>query len=258
MSDNVETILQNLKEHGVEIDELAHIQALVESTRQPIHKRALSLLKHNWKRVKGEVTESKELSHILKKIRTDGLKSLSPEERLFAKKQLNDFFRIFPAGLITGLNAVLPIPGTSFVTPWILKKMGLLPSRWREANLLKSLQETQQKLRAQGKENLAQSLQEVHNKLEEEAQQRTICDLLVVWDKNQNGVWDPEEEEAYHNEVAKVKDFFRDFADQRDWFLLQDGLVFGPSPVSGLKEPSKDILVRYQDQSEWVRLRDIL
>ena len=180
------------------------------------------------------------------------------EERLFAKKQLNDFFRIFPAGLITGLNAVIPIPGTSFVTPWILKKMGLLPSRWREANLLKSLQETQQKLRAQGKENLAKSLQEVHQKIEEEAEQRTVCDLLVIWDKNQNGVWDKEEEEAYLQECTKVQALYQKFADQRDWFLLQDGLVFGPSPVNRLKDPAEDLLVRYQEQSEWVRLRDLL
>ena len=53
-----------------------------------------------------------------------------------SKSQLSNLFRLVPAGLIAAANAVLPIPGTSMLTPMLLKKAKLLPSRWREAHML--------------------------------------------------------------------------------------------------------------------------
>ena len=255
----LETLIQKLEAQGIDISEIAHLNAAITTARQPLHKRALNLLKSNWRRAKGELKESKELTILFKKLHKEGSTAITEAERIFIKQQLTDFFRIFPAGLIAGVNAALPIPGTSFITPWILKKMGLLPSRWREANMLKTLQESHQKLRKQGEENLAQELLSLESTLKQEATQREVCDLLVVWDANQNGIWDPEEEEAYQKECVKVRTIYTHSATARSWFLLHEGLVFGPTPIHNLtKEEHPDTLTRFAEQTQWVRLSDIL
>ena len=255
----LDTLIKKLQSEGVDISEIAHLNAALTTTRQPLHKRALNLLQTHWQRAKGELQESKELTMLLKRAKKEGAASLSQEERIFIKQQLTDFFRIFPAGLIASINAALPLPGTSLMTPWLLKKLGLLPSRWREANLLKTLQDGHQKLRQQGQNNLAQQLLTLQETITTEAEKREVCDLLVVWDKNQNGIWDPEEEEAYREECHKTKELYTTSATERKWFLLYEGLVFGPTALNSIdSQKHAATLIKFEQQTEWTRLSDII
>ena len=246
-----------LKEKGIQLDEISHLEAALKTTKQPLHKRALSILKANWNRVKGEVNESKELSRLLKKAQKEGIQSLSNEEKIIIKTQLKDFFRVFPATLVAGVNAVLPIPGTGVFTPLLLRKLGLLPSRWREAHMLKTLQEAHRKLKSQGDENSVLLLEELQRDVEDEARERTVCDLLVVWDANNNGKWDPEEVKAYQQELKRTQKYWDTDMDEKNWFLLNDGLVFGPTSFHKIPDDIENLLIRYQDKTEWVRFSDL-
>jgi len=246
-----------LGEKGIQLDEISHIEAALQTTKQPLHKRALSVLKANWTRVKGEVSESKELSILLRKAKREGVKSLSNEEKIIIKTQLKDFFRVFPATLVAGVNAVLPIPGTGMFTPLLLRKLGLLPSRWREAHMLKTLQAAHKKLKDQGEKKTLLLLEELQQDVEEEANKRTVCDLLVVWDANNNGIWDQEEIDAYQKELQRTQDFWDKNLDEKNWFLLHDGLVFGPISLHKVPGDIENLLIRYQDTTEWVRYSDL-
>jgi len=246
-----------LEEKGIKLEEIAHLEAALETTKKPLHKRALSVLKANWARVKGEITESKELSSLLHKAKKDGVKSLSNEEKIIIKTQLKDFFRIFPATLVAGVNAVLPIPGTGMFTPLLLRKLGLLPSRWREAHMLQTLQTVHKKLKEQGEQTSLKILEDLEHDMEEEAQERRVCDLLVVWDTNNNGVWDDNEIAAYQEELKRTQEFWDQHEDEKNWFLLHDGLVFGPTSFKNVPNDIEQLLVRYQDKTEWVRFSDL-
>ena len=43
------------------------------------------------------------------------------------------------AGILAAANSTFPVPGTGLLTPWLLQRLGLMPSRWREAHLLLQL-----------------------------------------------------------------------------------------------------------------------
>ena len=247
-----------LAENGLQLDEVAHLEAALQVTKRPLHKRALSLLKANWNRVKGEFTESVELSALLKKARKEGKNALSDTERDIIKTQLKDFFRVFPAAIVAGVNSALPIPGTGFFTPFLLRKMGLLPSRWREAYILKTLQKAHSKLKQEGSETGVALITDLEHDIEEEAQRRNSCDLLAVWDANQNGVWDEDEIKAYQQEVQRTQTFLRKNTDRKDWFLMHNGLVFGPTSLDNLPQGLDNLLVCYQDTTQWIKATDLL
>ncbi|MAA78454.1 MAG: hypothetical protein CL916_04280 [Deltaproteobacteria bacterium] len=250
-------LFATLKEQGVEIEEMSHLALAVESTKIPVHKKAINIFVQNWKRVRGEMKESKEFIKLIKKARKEGKDSLREDEQLFIRQQLKDFFRVFPASIIAGANAILPIPGTSFVTPFLLKKLNLLPSRWREAYMLKTLQKAHQKLKEEEKTREIALLSQIETELEEQAQQRQKCDLLIVWDANQNGVWDEEEKQAYQEELHKTSTIYQTAKDKRSWFLLHEGLIFGPTALSTVSDTLEG-LIRFQDKTQWVRYQDML
>jgi hypothetical protein len=251
-------LLQKLKKNGVDTHEIAHLEAAIQTTKKPLHKRALDVLKINWSRVKGEISESKRLTQLLKKSRIEGSSSLTEKEKHFVREQLIDFFRIFPASLIAGINAILPIPGTGLFTPHLLKKLGLLPSRWREANMLKTLQEAHLTLLKKGDSESLRLLEDLQDDLNQEAQQRSVCDLLAVWDRNQNGVWDEEEEAAYQEEIKRTLSIMKTSAKERSWFILHQGLVFGPSALENIPNDLESVLVRYEEKTQWVRYQDLV
>ena len=254
--EKLQILCARLKEQGIEIEEMSHLTLAVESTKIPMHKKAINIFVQNWKRVRGELKESKELIKLINQARKEGKDTLREDERLFIRQQLKDFFRVFPASIIAGANAVLPIPGTSLITPILLKKLNLLPSRWREAHMLKTLQQTHQKLKKQGKTKELALLSQIESELEDQAKQRQECDLLIVWDANQNGVWDEEEKQAYQEELKKTHAMYQEAKDERSWFILQDGLIFGPTALSTVSD-KLDVLIRFQDKTQWVRYQDM-
>jgi hypothetical protein len=250
-------IMKRLHMQGVEIEEMEQLAFAMESTKVPVHKKAMQFLLRNWNRIRGEVQESKTLVTLLNRARKEGKESLSLDERVFVQQQLKDFFRIFPASIIASANAILPIPGTSFITPMILQKLNLLPSKWREAHMLTALQKAHKKLQEQGREKEIKILIELETELNEQAKEREECDLLLVWDTNKNGIWDEEELLYYQRELTKTQNLYLSSKEERAWFVLHEGLVFGPTHLIGISE-DLDVLICYQSKTQWVRYQDII
>ena len=207
----------------------------------------------------GELQESLALARLLR--RRLGGHALSPAEREEVRAQLLDVVRIVPAGLVAFANYALPVPGTSVFTPWLLARMGLMPSRWREAHLLTQLQAEHDRLAAAGEQQAAQAVADLQHTLEEEAavRERAALDqrLLRLWDQNSNGTWDPEERAAYAGAVAALH---RHDPALRRWYLSLEGHVFGPLRLSDLDTEAlleAGALVCFDGRSGWVALRDL-
>ena len=254
---NLLVIMERLRVQGVELEEMEQLAFAVESTKVPAHKKAIQILLRNWNRIRGEIQESKTLVTLLNRARKEGKESLSLDDREFVQQQLRDFFRIFPASIIAGANAILPIPGTSLITPMILQKLNLLPSKWREAHMLTTLQKAHKQLQEQGREKDRKVLFELESELSEQAKKREECDLLLVWDTNKNGVWDEEELLLYQEERTKTQDLYISSKEERVWFVLHEGLVFGPTNLIDISE-DLDVLICYQSKTQWVRFQDII
>ena len=123
--------------------------------------------------------------------------------------------------------------------------------------MLKTLQKAHQKLKEQGKTKELVLLSQIESELEEQAQQRQECDLLIVWDANQNGIWDEEEKQTYQEELKKTRTIYQEAKDERSWFVLQEGLIFGPTALRAVSG-TLDALIRFQDKTQWVRYQDML
>ena len=248
---HLQDIINRLQEQGIDIGQLNHIQAELQQSHQPWYSKLKNKITTQWSHISGEVLESKRLSILL--LRREQLTESEKEE---VRAQLTDLFRMVPAGLIAAANAALPIPGTSMLTPLLLQKAGLLPSRWREAHMLETLQSEHARLKAIGEVKSAEALQVLSAEICEEADQRkTVCDLLSVWDENQNGIWDLEEIEDYNREVTRVHQHIQASRQHRQWYILQSGFVFGPTALPDhFEEPSA--MISFGGKTRWVRLKD--
>ncbi len=219
--------------------------------------------KRNWGRVVGEVTESRELlSLIQQRVRND--KPLSEAERAKVKAQLGDMFRAVPAGFIAATNSILPMPGTSMLTPWLLVKMGLMPSRWREAHVLAELRKEAKKLRETGHAAEADQLDALQHRIEDESDARESAAreaaLLTHWDKNNNGIWDDDEKRAYQAVVRQLQSHALTKGAEERWFLQLNGQVMGPVSLNQLQgvELDSGLLVCFDGKSGWVSLEPVL
>lgn len=248
-----------LRGAAMEIAEIEEPPGLFRRGWDALRSRAGEQLGH----LKGEVEESKELATLLKRRIASG-ESLSPEEQDQVRNQLLDVFRIVPAGVLAAVNWSLPIPGTSWFTPLLLKHLGLLPSRWREAHALSVLEKEVEHLRSIGQEKQADSLDRLITQLEEEADARDMIErdaaLLSHWDKNNNGVWDPEELEAYQAALHKTRLRAASQGHRKLWFFQLHGNVMGPGRLSefsrGDQQVPLDLLVCYEG-SGWVAWHDL-
>lgn len=250
---------QALREAAGEIAEIEEPPGLFRRGWDALRRSAGEQLGH----LQGEVEESKELADLLKRRIASG-ESLSPEEQDQVRSQLLDVFRIVPAGVLAAVNWSLPIPGTSWFTPLLLKHLGLLPSRWREAHALSVLEGQVEHLRSVGKAQQADSLDRIIEQLEAEADARDIIErdaaLLSHWDKNANGVWDPDELAAYQGAVHKTRLRAASQAHRKLWFFQLHGNVMGPGRLSefsrGAPEVPLDLLVCFEG-SGWVAWHDL-
>ena len=104
------------------------------------------------------------------------------------------------AGVLAAANMALPIPGAILLTPLLLSKMGLMPSRWRDAYVLEKLRKKAASLRSAGHGAQADELDALRAEVEAEAEQReevaANTNLLTEWDANDNGAWDDDEKAA--------------------------------------------------------------
>lgn len=270
VSDRDTTILEVAEaiEHaGLDADELRVLQDEMDALERPpglfkrMTQKARDTAGRQWKHLMGELQESKEAMGLIVQRVQGG--NLSDDEMDKVRAQLVDLVKVFPAGLIAAANSAFPVPGTSVFTPWILARLGLMPSRWREAHLMETLLKEQQRLREAGFDNLADKLAHVRKRLEQEAEQRDTVGqavrVLTHWDANQNGIWDEEEKREYLAELDRMRALANRHRMRKRWFLEHEGEVFGPIRLNEITgEPGADeLLVCYEDQTGWVALPDV-
>ncbi len=255
---------------GDDASRLREAASDIHATEQPpgLFSRVTTRLReqatHHWKNVVGEVRESKEVWDILAHKLRSG-EELTPAQRDAVRSQLLDALRVVPASMLLAANWTLPVPGTSVLTPWLLKKAGLLPSRWREAHALDVLQKEAAHLRAIGHVDQADRVLQVMAELEAQADRREAierkCALLTHWDANDNGVWDADEVEAYRGCVERTRRHRFDDGHRKDWYLQHHDHVFGPVRLDELIEAQGVAeggpMICY-DGTGWVSWRDLM
>jgi hypothetical protein len=222
----------------------------------------------HWRNFVAELHESREAMAIIV-ARARGA-DISPEDADKVRAQLLDLVRVFPAGLIAAANSAFPIPGTGMFTPWILHRLGLMPSRWRESHLLDRLRTQGDLLRRAGHAREAGAIEELRLRLEQECdlrdQTRTQAALLTRWDANRNGQWDPEEMQRYLAELETLRERAKHFYTRKQWFLDMEGEIYGALRLSELVEDPEvrdhleddDLLVCHDGKTGWVALPDLL
>jgi len=264
MGTRILELADHLQQHGVDTSALRPLQAELDVVQHPrgvrsLSAKAIETAKRQWSHVVGEFKESRSLFALIRK-RVAGREPLAPEEAEEVRAQLADMLRMVPAGMIAATNGTLPLPGTSLLTPVILSKLNLLPSRWREAHLLAELQRQAEQLRAAGRIDDAMQVEALQHELEEEADARahaaTQAWLLAHWDTDDSGHLDEEERAAYEAEVQVVQRWASDRPAAKRWFVSYHGQVLGPLRLGDLDglAAREELLVCYDGKTGWVEL----
>jgi hypothetical protein len=267
-------LADQLAAEGYDAASLRELSDEMEALERPpglitrMTKRARETAGRHWRNLVGELHESREAMALMLGRLVGG--QLSAEERDKVRAQLVDLVKVFPAGLIAAANSAFPVPGTGMFTPWILARLGLMPSRWGEAQLLDQLQRQREKLLRDGRTEAAQRIADLQHRIAAEADARdAVADnaqLLTHWDANQNGEWDPEEIAAYRIEVVRVQQLVTRYATRKAWYIEDHGAIFGALRLSELSSDpdlgehlcDHDLLVCYDGKSGWVALSDVL
>jgi len=268
MGHRILDLADHLQQRGVDVTALRPLQAELDVVQHPAGVRSLTAkaidkAKRQWSHVVGEVRESRALLSLLRK-RVQKRERLAPEEEAEVREQLADLLRLVPAGIITATNGTLPLPGTSLLTPLLLSKLNLLPSRWREAHVLAELQRQAEQLRAAGRVDDALQVEALQQQLEGEADARAAAArqawLLAHWDADDSGHLDEEELAAYRTAVRRVREWAIDRGASKRWFVSYQGQVLGPVRLADLDEvPDRDqLLLCFDGRTGWVLLTDVL
>ncbi|GEM_PF-935845 len=264
------SIADELEAEGLSVEELRGLSQELAVIEKPpgllrrMTARAREIARRQWSHIVGELHESREAMALIS-TQVRGERELSDNERAQVREQLLDLVRVVPAGLIAAANSALPVPGTSVLTPWLLVRLGLMPSRWREAHLLDQLHKQGEILRRTGHADKAEQIALIVEHLEDEADEREQIHrdgaLLTHWDQNQNGVWDDDERAAYQAEVERVRELAHLHAARKRWFFEHEGEVYGAARLSeldDLEDAAKSLLVCFDGKTGWVALEHIL
>lgn len=255
---------------GVEVGDLRSLEDEVALSERPpgflgkVGRKVKGGMKKQWGNLSAEVGETSEAFRLLAR-RIKRKEPLDAEESDKVRSQLIDLVKVVPAGALAAVSMALPIPGSFLVMPLVLNKMGLMPSRWRDAYVLEKLRKKAARLRAEGLEAEAHELDALRVEVEAEADQREEiarkAGLLTQWDANDNGVWDEEEKEAYRKELGRLHALLKTKGVRKRWFLRLGSETWGPVRLSELlteaDELDEDFLVCYRGRSGWVDLRDL-
>jgi hypothetical protein len=265
----LQAVTKELQKSGYDVSGLVAVERELKSLERPpgLMSRLSGNLKQaaasQWRNLVGELQESREAFGLLRGALSG--KRLSADERDKVRSQMLDLMRLFPAGLIAAANSAFPIPGTGLLTPWILRKMGLLPSRWREAHVLSELKKQYEKLEREGNHKAAARLRAIEHELEEQAGERDRiardAQLLTHWDENNNGIWDADERVKYDAAVSALRAQLPVIASKKRWFFSYEGEVFGPLRLGELQkrgEPGVGLLCCYDGKSGWLAVGDLL
>ncbi len=214
-----------------------------------------------WRLALEEWGESRDALRLMRE-RARG-RALTPDEVDAVRGQALDLVRTVPAGVLAAASALVPLPGFMLLTPWMLRRLDLLPSRWREEALLDRLQREAHRLRESGEEAGAMHLAAVAEDLEDRSERREelarAAALRTHWDLDGDGRISDGERTAYDAEVARLVAVAASGGARRRWFLMLGGDVFGPLRwvETAAPDASLRLLVCLDGESGWVRLADV-
>jgi len=264
MNRRILELADELEARGIDVAHLRPLQTELDLVQRPgmvrrLSRRAVDLAKRQWELATAELRESREMLALVgKRARTRS--RLSPEEADHVRTQLADLLRMVPATILVATNQVLPLPGTSLLTPLLLRRLGLLPSRWRESHILSELQKEAAALHEQGRHHAAESVEALRHELEVEADAREAAEaeaqVLTHWDWDGNGVLDAAERAGYEAECHRVRGLVELHAHRRRWYLTTQGGVVGPVRLTELGELGP-VMVCFDGSTGWVALTDV-
>lgn len=268
--DSLAELADQLEAEGLDAADLRALDAELEMAERPpgllkrLSARAKEKAAKHWANFVGELKESGEAMKLIGAAMQG--RELTPAERDAIRSQILDLVRVFPASLIAAANSAFPIPGTGLFTPWILLRLGLMPSHWREAHVIDQLRKKQEQAQSQGLFEQAERLGAVADRIEHDAEVREKvshdAELLTAWDENRNDQWDPEEIEAYLAELERVKELAEKFANRKQWYFCEKGEVFGAGRLSELEWQKREddqawLLVCFAGKTGWVSLAHV-
>lgn len=264
MSNRIHDLADSLEAEGVDVEHLRELEHELELVEHPtafqrISRGAIAMARRQWDLVMGEMRETGEMVSLVSRRVRQG-EALSPEETDQVRTQLGDLLRLVPASIVVATNSTLPLPGTSLLTPLVLRKLGLLPSQWREAHLLAELEKEAAHLHEIGKHRAAERVEALTHALEDEAQAREQAthdaNVLTHWDLDGNGVLDASERAAYEAVVDGLRVRAKKDAHKRVWYLSTKSGVVGPVRLTELAEVGP-VMVCHQGRTGWVALEDL-
>lgn len=200
-----------------------------------------------WARLLGELQDSREAAALVA-IAVRGTRALSADERDRVRAQLADLVKAFPAGLIAAVGMVAPVPGSALATPWLLDRLGLMPTRWREAHLLERVREHEAALRAAGRGAPADRVAALRAALVGEVEAREQAPAPVH---------DPGHAD-YLSELGRLRGLAASEGARRRWFVAFAGQVYGPCRLREIDRTMGELLVCWSGASRWVLLRELL
>lgn len=265
MSDErLQRLVARLRAQGVDVGGLPALQTELDALEEPpgllrrLSRQTADFARTQWGRLLGELDESAEAGALLRR-RMAG-EALSEAEQAHVQAQLADLLRMVPASILSVAIEAIPVPGSSIVTPWLLRNLGLLPSRWREAHLLERLAEEARRLRASHQDAAAEQVEDLVATLTAEADRRAEeqlhADLHLHWDTDRSGHWDAEETAAFDEALARMRALLAADGWRRCWYLCQGGRVFGPVRAQELRAVVLEdaLLVTHERVEGWVPL----
>ena len=248
-----------LRETQQELEALVRPPGLVTELTENLKDRA----RRQWELIVGEVQETAELVELINRRIVSGEK-LTREERKQAQEQILDIMKMVPAGMIATASALSPLPMTLAFTPVLLRKLGLLPSRWREAHVLQTLKEQSSRLQELGQKEQAEQLDHLAEEVKAQAQAREVtgstAQLLSYWAQNPEEPISNEDRNAYYFTVETLRTLRASETERRSWYFQIGDEIFGPLPLSEVEKHQPDnnaILVCHERMLKWVRLTDI-
>ena len=249
MDERVRELVESLRARGVDVGGLEELGAELDD--QPWHARVKAFAMRQWDNVVGELDETREAARLVQKAHAGELDDV---ETAKLQAQLGDLARMVPAAVLALAIEAVPVPGTSVVTPFLLIKLGLLPSRWRETYVLSRLRAEADRLRAEGNTSEAAEVDTLRATvtLEVEARELLGKELRPHWDADRDG-WDEEDVVAYDEALDRCRG--RDPRSRR-WYVAYHGETVGPVQLAELPD-DLDALVCFE-RSGWVKRSHLL
>ena len=260
--------------HPQEADRVAAIRAEMALLAHPpswfsrAGSRLRAAARDQWRRFLQELGETRETFALLKKRATGAIPAFSAEERRAVRAQVADILKTVPgSALFVGMFFV-PVPGAQALTPALLKKLGLLPTAWRESYVLHALAQVEAELRRDGDDALADTVASIAAAVGREADERDRLRRFVerhdgyrvLFDDDLNGKLDASELAEMQATLSHLREVAAQRAGEPIWYTFVGDDVRGPHRLAELDDPRlrAEALVSYSQSGRWAPLGRVL